>query len=168
MSELQARVFQGRGHGAEAAVAVLGRSGDVVGVARQAVADHLGVDRRAAGPGVFVLLQHQHPGALAHDEAAAVLVVGPRGLRGPVVEVGGHGPTGDETGHADRADRGLGAAGHHDVGVAVPDHPGRVADGVRAGGAGGDHRVVGPLEAVADRHLARGQVDQGGGNEERA
>jgi hypothetical protein len=40
------------------------------------------------------------------------------------------------------------------------DQPGGVADGVRAGGAGGDDRMVRALEAVADRDLARREVDQ--------
>ena len=48
------------------------------------------------------------------------------------------------------------------------DQAGGVADGVRPARAGGDHRVVRSLEAVADRDLAGGQVDQGGGDEEGA
>ena len=43
----------------------------------------------------------------------------------------------------------------------------RVADRVRPGRAGGHHRVVRPLEAVADRHLPRAEVDQRAGDEER-
>ena len=39
---------------------------------------------------------------------------------------------------------------------------------MRAGGAGGDNGMVEPSEAVFDRHLARRQVDQSRGNEERA
>ena len=58
---------------------------------------------------------------------------------------------------------GLGAAGDHHVGIVQLDHPRGVADGVRAGRAGGDHRVVRPLEAVPDRDLAGGQVDQADG-----
>ena len=66
---------------AEAAVAVRGRRGDVVGVARQAVADDLGVDLGAALLGVLVFLEHHDAGALAHDEAVAVPVPGTRGAR---------------------------------------------------------------------------------------
>src|SRR5690606_29117878 len=54
----------------------------------------------------------------------------------------------------------FGAAGEHDVGIAVLDHPCRVADRVRAGRAGRDHRVVRAHQAVLDRHLAADQVDQ--------
>ena len=51
-----------------------------IGVAGQAVADHLGVDARAARLGVLEVFQHDDAGALAHDEAVAILVVGARGL----------------------------------------------------------------------------------------
>ncbi len=64
------------------------RRGDVVGVARQAVADDFGVDLRAARLGVLVFLEHDHARALAHHEAVAVLVVGAAGAGRLVVEVG--------------------------------------------------------------------------------
>ena len=60
----------------------------VIGVARQAVADHLGVDLRAARLGVLIFLEHDDARALAHDEAVAVLVIGAAGLFGLVVEIG--------------------------------------------------------------------------------
>ena len=63
------------------------RRGDVIGVARQAVADHLGIDFRAARLGVLIFLEHDDARALAHDEAVAVLVVGAAGLLGLVVEI---------------------------------------------------------------------------------
>ena len=59
------------------AVAVGGRSRDVIGVARHAVANDLGVDLRAARLGVLVFFQNDHTGALAHDEAVTVAVVRP-------------------------------------------------------------------------------------------
>ena len=76
-----AGALERRRHAAVGAVAVLGRRGDVVGVARQAVADDLGIDLGAARLGVLVFLEHDDAGALAHDEAVAVLVVGARGAR---------------------------------------------------------------------------------------
>ncbi len=155
-------------HAAEGAVAVLGRRGDVVGVAGHAVADDLGVDLRAALLGVLEFLEHDDAGALAHDEAVAVLVPRPRRLLRRVVEAASTGARGGEAGDAEPADRRLGAAGDHHVGIVPHDHPRRVADRVRAGGAGGDHRMVGPLEAVADRDMAAGEVDQRRRNEERA
>ena len=136
------------------------RRGDVIGVARQAVADHLGIDFRAARLGMLIFLEHDDAGALAHDEAVAVLVIGPARLLRPVVvahvERAGLGEAGD----ADRADRRFGAARQHDVGIVVADHPRRVADRMGAGRAGGDDRMVRPHQAVFDAHLARDQVDQ--------
>ena len=67
-------------HAAEGAVAILGRRGDVVGVAGQAVADDLGIDLGAARLGVLQLFENDDAGALAHDEAVAVAVIGARGL----------------------------------------------------------------------------------------
>ena len=154
-------------HAAERAVAVLGRRGDVIGVARQAVADHFGIDLGAARLGVLVLLEHDDAGALAHDEAVAVLVVGPRGLGRRVVEAGRQRAAGGEAGDRDAADRRFRAARHHHVGIAERDQARRVADRVRAGRAGGHDRMVRPLQAVLDRHVAGGEIDQAAGNEER-
>ena len=85
-----------------------------------------------------------------------------------VVEVGRERPRRGEARDAEPADRGLGAARDHHVGVAERDQPRRVADRVGAGRAGGHHRVVRPLEAEADRDLAAHQVDQARRDEERA
>ena len=144
-----------RVHAAERAVAVLGRRRDVEGVARQAVADQFGVDLRAARLGVLVLLEHDDAGPLAHHEAVAVLVVGARGLGRRVVEAGRRAPgrpqsppskcrlTGDSVPPAT-------------ITSASPSAISRagIADGMRAGRAGGDDRVVRPLQAVLDRHIA--------------
>jgi hypothetical protein len=56
------------------------RRGDVIGIARQAIADHFGIDLRAARLGMLVFFQHDDARALAHDEAVAVLVIGAAGL----------------------------------------------------------------------------------------
>ncbi len=61
---------------------------------------------------------------------------------------------------------GFGAAGDHHVGIVERDQARGIADGMRAGRAGGDHRMVRTLEAVADRNMAGGQVDQAHRNEE--
>ena len=65
-------------HAAEGAVAILGRRSDVKGIAGQPVADQFAVDARAAPLGVLVLFEHDGAGALAHDEAVTVAIVGPR------------------------------------------------------------------------------------------
>ena len=145
----------------------VGRRRDVVRVAGHAVAADLGVDLRATGAGVLEFLENHDAGALTHDEAVAVLVPRPRGARWLVVELGRKRAAGAETRDAERVDRRLGTARDHDVGVAERDQPGRVADRVNAGGAGGDDAVVRALEAVFDREVAGGEVDQRGRNEER-
>ena len=144
------------------------RGGDVIGVARQAVADDLGIDLRAARLGVLIFLEHDDARALAHDEAVAVLVVGAAGLLGPVVEAHVERARLGEAGDAERIDRRFGTAGEHDVGVVVLDHPRRVADRMGAGRAGGHDRMVGPHQAVFDRNLAGGEVDQPAVDEVRA
>ena len=50
------------------------------GIAAHAEADDLRVDLRAARLGLLVLLEHHRAGAVAHDEAVAILV--PRAARG--------------------------------------------------------------------------------------
>ena len=82
MSEAEIGALDGGRHAAVGAVAVLGRRGDVVGVARQTVADHLGIDLRAPRLCMFVLLQHDDAGPFAHDETVAIPVVGTRGPLG--------------------------------------------------------------------------------------
>mgnify|MGYP003694372003 CR=1 FL=1 len=48
-----------------------------------------------------------------------------------------------------RDDRRLGAARHHDVGIAERDQPRGIADGMRAGRAGRDDGMIGPLRPCA-------------------
>lgn len=60
----------------------------VIGVTRQAVADHFGVDLRAARLGALILLEHHHTRAFAHHEAVTILVVRTARLFRRVVEVG--------------------------------------------------------------------------------
>ena len=112
-------------HAAIGAVAVLGRGGDVIGVAGHAVADDLGIDLGAARLGVLELLEHDDAGALAHDEAVAVLVIGARGALGLVVEAGRERAAGGEAGDREAADRRFRAAGDHHVGIAERDEPRR-------------------------------------------
>ena len=160
--------LQRRLHGAVAAVAVLRRRGDVIGVARQAVAHDLGIDLGAALLGVLVLFEHDDAGALAHDEAVAVLVPRPRGRGRRVVEAG-----------RQRAQAAKPAMPMRQIAASAPpatitsaslqlDQARGVADRMGAGRAGRDHRVVRALEAVLDRDLAGGEVDQRRGDEERA
>ena len=154
-------------HAAESAVAVRRWRGDVIGIAGHAIADQFGVDLGAARLGVLELFEHQRAGALSHHEAVAVLVIRTRGARRIVVEFGRQRPQRREAGERQPVDRRLGAARDHHVGVAKRDHAAGVADRMRAGRAGGDHRMIRPLQAELDRHKAGGQIDDAAGDEER-
>ena len=59
-----------------------------------------------------------------------------------------------------RIDAAVGAAGQHDVGVAAGDQAERLADRLRAGGAGGRDRAVGPLGVEGQRDVGRHHVRQ--------
>ncbi len=138
----------------------------MVGVARHAVADDLGVDLGAARLGMLQRFQDDDAGALAHDETVAVLVVGARGGAGTIVEARRQRAAGGKAGHGDAADGRFRAAGHHHVGVAQRHQSRCIADGMRAGRAGGDDRVVGTLQLVPDRHVAGGEIDETPRNKE--
>ena len=104
-----------------------------VRVGRDAVAEQLGVDLRAARLRVLELLEHEHRGGLAHHEPVPLGVERPRGALRVVV------PPRDrahraEAGDPDARDRRLRAAAEHDVRAAEPDR----------------------VEPVADRHVRRG------------
>src|SRR6185437_5628152 len=58
------------------AAALVVAVGDPEGIGRRSVADDLAVDPRPAPPGVLELLEHEHPGPFAEDEAVAVAVEG--------------------------------------------------------------------------------------------
>ena len=76
LMRLNARVANRVPHHAETAIAVFARGGDVVRIARHAVADHLGKDCRTALFRVLVLFQNQDARAFANDEPIAVFVPG--------------------------------------------------------------------------------------------
>ena len=84
-----------------------------------------------------------------------------------VVEARRQRPAGGKAGERKPVDRRFRAAGEHDLGVAIGDEPRRVADGVRAGRAGGHDGVVRAFEPVLDRDVARGEVDDPARDEER-
>ena len=162
-----AAVLHRRLHRAERAVMALGRRGDVVGVAGHAVAGHLGVDLRAAPPGVLTLPAPRTPApspitkpsrSLSHGRDAS----GGRSLN-PVDSAREAQNPAMPSSHTAR----LGAAGDHHVGVAPHDQPRRIADRVHAGGAGRHHGMVRALEAVFDRQMAGAEIDQRRGDEER-
>ena len=77
---LQPRVLQSGPHRTLATFPVLGRCGDVIGVARQAITQHLGIDLGTARLGVFVFFQNHHTRAFAHNKPVTIGVIGAAGL----------------------------------------------------------------------------------------
>src|SRR5690606_2596422 len=138
----------------------------VVGVGTHAVAGELAVDARSALAGMFIFFEHEYAGTLAQHEAVAVDVPRAR-CRGGVIVARGKRTHGSKAPHTQRRDGGFGPAGQHDVGVAILDEPCGVADGVKARGTRRDHGIGGALEAQQDRQLARNEVDERCGHEER-
>ena len=111
------------------------------------------------------ILQHDDAGALAHDEAVAVAVVGAEASFGRSLKPVDKARQAAKPASAMRQIGELGAARDHHVGVAQRDDAGSVADGVRARRAG-RHCMVRPLELVLDGNVAGGEVDQAAGDEE--
>lgn len=117
------------------------RRGHVISLGAGAIAEQFG-DRHGTAPqGMPEFFDDQDARPLAHDEAVPLQVEGPRGRRGIVVEAGRHRPGGGEGSQADAVDAGLGPAADGDIGLAGPDQARGVADGLGAGGAGGDGRA---------------------------
>ena len=152
-----ARVLERHREGARGARAGRVGVGDVRRVGRDAVAEQLGVDLRAARLRVLELLEHDHRARLAHHEAVALEVE--RARRRLRVAV----PPRDrahraEAGDPDARHRRLGAAADHHVGAAEPDRVEAVADRHvrrRARRALGEQR---PLRAELHRDPAGGEV----------
>ena len=78
-SGLMRASLQGQLHGLGGAAALGMRGGDVVGVGGAAVAEQFGIDAGAALLGVLEFFEDEDAGALAQDEAVAVLVERPAG-----------------------------------------------------------------------------------------
>ena len=140
----------------------------MVGIARHPVPDDLGIDLGAARFRALITLEHHDPGALAHDEAITPLVVGPGGFRRRVVVVGRKGAAGRKTRQRDPADRAFRPAGNHHLGISKRHQPCGITDGMGPGRARRHHGMVRTLETVLDRNIARREIDQASGNEERA
>mmetsp|Transcript_2854 Transcript_2854/g.8847 ORF Transcript_2854/g.8847 Transcript_2854/m.8847 type:complete len:364 (-) Transcript_2854:341-1432(-) len=145
------------------------RSGNVVRVARRAVAGELAVDPRAARLRVRLRLEQQRARALTHDEAGALGVKRARRPLRIVVHVGAHRAHVTKAGVAERRDGRLRAAAQHHVREAQLDVFRRLADRMRAGRACRDDAKVGPLRAQLDRNdpgrrVANHHRDKEGGN----
>ena len=140
----------------------------MIGVARKAVADDFRVDFRTASLGMFILFEHDDASPLAHDETIAVLVVRAAGFGRAIVHTRVQGPRLREAGYAERIDGRFCTTCQHHISIVERNHPRGIADGVRAGGAGGDDGMIGAHEAVFDGNLPGDEVDQPPMNEMRA
>ena len=123
------------------------------GVAGAGVAQDFAVDGRAASAGVLALLEHEHPGPFAQDEAVAIAAEGAAGAVGLVVPAPRDDAHHVEAHHDGRGDRGIGPAGQDQRALAVLDASQGVAEGVGAGGAAGRDDVRGAAQAELDRDL---------------
>ncbi len=147
-------------HAALETVALRRRRHHVIGVGRGAVADQLGERRRAARQRVIERFDDEHRGAFAHDKAVAPGVERARGAFRRFVEMRGQRARRGEAAETDTFDAAFRAAADRDIDLAGADHARAVADRLQAGGAGRDRRADRAAEAVADRHLPGGEVDQ--------
>ena len=131
-------------------------SSDVVRVAGRAVADYLGQDISSAVLCVLVFLEHEDCRALAHDEAAAAFVE--RDRRRVRVGCGGECLAVAEAGDGERKYRRLAASA--DDCFSRADHDRTIGFTYRCAGgrAGGLVSYAGTFRAVADSHVAGGDV----------
>ena len=140
-------------HHAAGTVAVLGWRRNVIGVGAHAVADNFRQDVCAALLGSLQIFQHHNACAFSDHKAVAFAVPGTAGALRRIIALRER-AHGSESADAHRGDAGFGAAANHHIGIAALDEPERIADGVRAGSAGGGGRGVGPLGAGADGDVA--------------
>ena len=92
---------QRRRHAAERAVAIFGRGGDVMGIARHAIAQNLGINPCPARLRMLQRLQHHHPRPFAHHKAIAVGIIGAAGLGRIIGALGRQRLAGVEPGNPD-------------------------------------------------------------------
>ncbi len=97
------------------------------------------------------LFEDEHAGPFAQDEAVAIAIERAAGSLGLVVAGRKRGQA-DEAGHAEGMDHAVRAAGEDHIGTAAADQLEGLADGLRAGGAGG--QAVG-VDPSAPNKLAR-------------
>ena len=134
----------------------------MVGVARQAVTDHFGIDLRAARLGVLVFLEHDARRPLRPSRSRrgscrrGRLACSGRSLKCGVQRLAAWAKPATPSGLI------VLSAPPASITSASPvlDHPGGIADRVRAGRARRDHRMVRAHQAILDRDLARGEIDQ--------
>ena len=139
----------------------------MIGIPRQPIPLDLGIDAHPTGLGVRQLFQHDNARAFAHHKAIPVGIIGAAGAGRLLGPGGGKSLAGVEASDTNFANRGLGTAGDHHIGRAISNQLRGIANGMGPGGARRRHRVIRPLEAIANAHLPSGQIDQRARNKER-
>src|SRR6478736_30102 len=123
-------------------------------IARETIANELGVNPRATAFGMLQLFEHHRARAFTDHEAVALSIPRSRSLQGAIVETGGDG-THDRKASEGEPTRGCLRAGReHHVRVAQRDQATGVAQRVRAGRTSGHDGVVWPAKTMANRHHA--------------
>ena len=152
-------------HGAHHAFARRVGGRHMVGVAGRSEAGDLRQGLGAARERMLKRLEDHRSGALARNEPAAIEVE--RARRARRVLLAGKRAQVGETGDADGVHAFLGAARKRHVGIAVTDVAHSLADAVGARSARGDDVHALALHAVADGEVARGDVADHRGHEQR-
>src|SRR5690606_25391078 len=103
--------FDGCAHGAEPTIAIGRRSGDMIGITREAIADDFAVDLGATRLGTLVIFEHDNPSAFTHHEAITILVIRTRSRGRVIVEARGERPRCGKARQRQTVDTALSAAG---------------------------------------------------------
>ena len=159
--------LQGSDHTTLGTLAALGRSSDVIGIARKTVADDFRIDFRAARQCMFQLFENHNASAFTHHETVTVFVIRTGSCGRVVVTLGGQCLAGSKACQRNAADRRFRSTGNHDIRIAESDQTGSVADSVRASRASRHDRVVWTAKPVLDGNVAGSQIDQAARNKER-
>ncbi len=138
----------------------------MIGIAAHAESDKLGVDFRAARPGMFQFLDDQAAGTVAQHKAVTLTVKRPARLFRLIV-TRCHRPGGAKT--AERQIRGgvFRTTCKHHVRIAVHHASRCYTDAVGGCRTGSDNRQVRTSHAIHDADVARCHVDDAARNEER-
>ena len=150
-----------QGHRADNLLARRRHLDAVIRIAGRRVAVDRGVDRGAPGARAVLALEHEHPRALAEDEAVAPPVERPRRFRRPVVVGHRQRLHAREAEDHPRRDACVGAARQHHVGLARAQQRGGVADRVGRARAAARQHVADAAQPQRDRDLARQHPDNG-------
>src|SRR5487761_1041575 len=146
VGQLDPALLERPAHGADRALALGVRRGEVVHVGAGAISCELGQDLGPTPLGVLHIFKHEHHRALAHHEPVAADIERAAGSLRLVIALAG-GLDLAEGAHGQRCDGRFGPAREHGDGVAALDDLRRLANSVRARGAGAEDRVVGAAGA---------------------